>query len=222
MNYAGGLYIFPELYFALFCQREKRSLMEEADKKLIKKALEGDNRSFDSLITAYRGRIISVCLKYMRNREEALDMAQEVFCAAYKSLKSFKFEAKFSTWLYRIAVNLCINRLDALKRRKYFATESISGEGSPGSRVVEIRDKRRPADEELEAAEVRDIIKKEATGFREPDRSIIIMRDLEGLEYEEISEVLKIPLGSIKSKLSRARERLKTRLCRRIGERDEM
>jgi RNA polymerase sigma-70 factor (ECF subfamily) len=99
--------------------------MIDIDIEEIKKAQKGDRKAFDNLITFYRQIVIDICYKYLRNREDALDMAQEVFYSIYNSIRKFEFKSKFSTWIYRICVNLCINKLDKFKRRKYYETESI-------------------------------------------------------------------------------------------------
>ncbi len=192
--------------------------MQEIDAELVRKAQAGDRGAFDRIITAYRQVIAGLCLKYMRNSEEALDMAQEVFCAAYSNIKSFEHKSKFSTWLYRVAVNMCINRLDALNRRHYFDTESIHGDEETGKIEIDIRDKKSGVDDQLEAEESRRMINLAMEGFDEDSRNILILRDMQGLEYEEISAVLKMPLGSVKSKLSRARESLKKKLIKMMGE----
>ena len=196
--------------------------MEELDLQEVKKAVSGDRQAFDRVITAYKRTVASVCLKYMRNNEEACDMAQEVFCKAYEKIGSFKFDSKLSTWLYRVAVNMCINRLDMLKRRKYYETDSISADESCDKIAVDVADTREGQDVLAEKKQLRECVMEAMEGFEPAERSVVILRDLEGMEYDEISKVLKIPLGSVKSKLSRAREKLKQKLARRLGEKNEL
>jgi RNA polymerase sigma-70 factor (ECF subfamily) len=201
----------------------KREQMQEIDIEIVKKAQKGDRAAFDRIITIYRQTITDLCRRYMRNSEEALDMAQEVFCAAFTSMDKFAHKSKFSTWLYRVAVNLCINRLDMLKRRKYFDTGSISGGGEDsGEYEVQIRDKSLGADEELEASETRRMIMDSLEGFDAESRNVVILRDMHGLEYDEISGLLGIPLGSVKSKLNRTREKLREMIMKRSGEKNEL
>ncbi len=192
--------------------------MAEIEPELVKKAQRGDRTAFDRIITAYRQQIINLCRRYMRNDEEACDMAQEAFCAAYTALDGFEHKSKFSTWLYRVAVNLCINKLDHLKRRKYFETGSIHGDEERDTPGYDVPDRARLQDEEFEAGEVNRLVISELEGFPKLERSIVILREMQGLEYEEVSKILKIPLGSVKSKLSRAREKLKAKLMRKMGE----
>ena len=191
--------------------------MQELDAGIIRKAQAGDRAAYDRIITAYRQVVVDLCRRYMRNAEEALDMAQEVFCAAYTNLASFEHKSKFSTWLYRVTVNLCINRLDALKRRHYFDTGSIHADPEEERNEIEIRDSALGAHEELEAKEARELVMEAMEGFDEDSRNVIILREMQGLEYEEISGLLRMPVGSVKSKLSRAREKLKDKLVKKMG-----
>ena len=191
--------------------------MAEPEFDVIRKAQKGDNGAFDAIINLHSRHVTDLCRRYMRNAEEALDMAQEVFCAAYTSLDKFQFKSKFSTWLYRITVNLCINRLDMMKRRKYFETNSMHGDEGEDRQEIQLEDAAMAADDILVAKETRKMIMDELDGFDAESRNVIILRDMQGLEYDEISEVLKMPLGSVKSKLNRAREKLKEKLLRKSG-----
>jgi len=196
--------------------------MVDIDIKTVEKAQKGDKSAFDRIITLSRQQVINICRRYMRNDEEACDMAQEVFCAAYNAIKGFEMRSKFSTWLYRICVNLWINRLDALKRRKYFDTASIHGDEEDGRYGFDMPDTARKQDEEYEASEARRLVMSALESFSDEDRTVIILRDMQELEYEEISAHRKIPLGSVKSRLSRAREKLKEKLLRKMGGKNEM
>lgn len=191
--------------------------MIEMEVELVKKAQRGDKAAFDRIITMFRQQVINLCRRYMRNNEEACDMAQEAFCAAYTALNSFEHKSKFSTWLYRVTVNLCINKLDNLKRRKYFETGSIHADEEKDKQEFDLPDKARRQDEELEADETRRMIMEALEDFQPEEKSVIILRDMQELEYEEISGIMKMPLGSVKSKLSRAREKLKLKLMKRMG-----
>jgi RNA polymerase sigma-70 factor (ECF subfamily) len=192
--------------------------MQEIDIETVKKAQKGDKAAFDRIITVYRQVVSGICMKYMRNQEEALDMAQDVFCAAYTSMDKFEHKSKFSTWLYRVAVNICINRLDMLKRRKYFDTDSITAVADGGEYEVQIRDKATGAHEALEAAETHGTIMAALDGFDAESKNVIVLRDMQGLEYDEISAMLGMPLGSVKSRLNRARLKLRGIILKRNGD----
>jgi len=192
--------------------------MEELDFNEIKKAQKGDKKAFDSIITVYRQRIIDLCSRYMRRTDEALDMAQEVFCNAYGELKNFRYKSKFSTWLYRMTVNMCINRLKSLKRRRFFETGSLTADEENNEKQIDVADARMPADKEMEEKDTRNIVLAELESLEPDEKSVIILREIEQVEYSEIAEIMKMPLGSVKSKLTRAREKLKQRLIKKIGD----
>lgn len=191
--------------------------MIEIEVELVKKAQRGDKTAFDRLITMFRQHVINLCRRYMRNNEEACDMAQEAFCTAYTALKNFEHKSKFSTWLYRITVNLCINKLDNLKRRKYFETGSIHADEEQDKQGFDLPDKAMRQDEACEADETRRMIMAAMESFSAEEKNVIILRDMQEMEYEEISGIMNIPLGSVKSKLSRAREKLKDKIIKRMG-----
>ncbi|MCX8092688.1 MAG: sigma-70 family RNA polymerase sigma factor [Candidatus Goldbacteria bacterium] len=187
--------------------------MREIDIKEVKKAQKGDKKAFDNIITFYRETVIDICYKYLRNRDDALDMAQEVFYSVYNSIKSFEFKSRFSTWIYRICVNLCINKLDKYRRRKYYETESLDEE-KDDSQHVNIPNHRDLHDRQIEYKETRELIMKQIAYLSEKEQKIFILRDIQGFEYKEISEIMKLPLGSIKSTLNRAREKIKEKLIK--------
>ena len=192
--------------------------MQEVEEAIIRKAQAGDRNAFDRIITVYRQRVFELCVRYMRNREEGLDMAQEVFAQAFGSLKSFEFRSKLSTWFYRMSVNLCINKLDMLKRRRYFDNRSIDEEAEDGSPLFQVADRKAGVDRELEQEETRQILLAAMDTFPADEKNLLVLRDMQGLEYSEISGILDMPVGSVKSKLSRAREKLRQKLLNRKGD----
>jgi len=199
-----------ELFLNYSVKGEK---MKDISIEEIKKAQKGDKKAFDNLITFYRQIVIDICYKYIRNKEDALDMAQEVFYSVYSSIQNFKFESRFSTWIYRICVNLCINRLDKYKRRKYYETKSFD-EANENDLKIDVKDEKRLQDKEIEFKETRDLIIKQIVHLSEKEKKVFILRDIQGFEYEEISDILKLPLGSIKSTLNRAREKIKEKILK--------
>ncbi len=192
--------------------------MEEVNFSEIKKAQKGDKKIFERIITVYRQRITELCYRYMRNTDEAVDIAQEVFCKAYAELKSFEFKSKVSTWLYRITVNICLNRRTFLKRRRFFETGSLTADEEDNERQVDVKDTNQLADEEMETKETRAVIMAEVDNLEPEEKSVVILRDIEGMEYEEMAKILKMPVGSVKSKLWRAREKLRKRLMEKLGD----
>jgi RNA polymerase sigma-70 factor (ECF subfamily) len=184
--------------------------MNEINFDEIKRLQEGQKTVFNRIITIYGKFVAGLCLKYMLNREESIDAAQEVFSAVYANIGSFGFKSKFSTWLYRLTVNHCINRLKQLKRRNSFFMEKHSAEtGEPLELAEFVADNKKMTDEEMELKETGKIIINELGRFSETDRSIIILSDMEGLSCREIGKILDIPEGSVRSGASRTRRKLK-------------
>jgi len=192
--------------------------MEEVSFGEIKKAQKGDKKVFERIMTVYRQRITDLCYRYMRNTDEAVDIAQEVFCRAYAELRSFKFKSKVSTWLYRMTVNICLNRRIFLKRRRFFETGSLTADEENDERQIDVKDTKHLADEEMETKETRRVIMAEVGNLEPEEKSLVILREIEEMEYEEIAKILKMPVGSVKSKLWRAREKLKQRLTGKLGD----
>lgn len=171
------------------------------EKNIIEKIKKGDLESYSLLINEYQNDIYSLCLSIVKNVDDAMDMTQETFLIAFENIKNFKGEAKFSTWLYKIAYNLCIN----YKKRKgellILDDEDLFN--------VEIEDKTSSIWEKIEKDERVKIVKEGLDRIKDVDRLIIELKDIKGLSYEEISMILSCPMGTVKSRLYRARENLK-------------
>lgn len=191
--------------------------MEEISFEDIKRLQSGEKQVFNSVIRTYKNLVAGLCMKYMRNTQEAEDMAQEVFALAYGAIGKFQFKSKLSTWLYRMTVNHCINKLKSIKRRRQINPETGPLEDEEATSEIEaVADKARPADEELELRELKEVVLKELESFDEIERTLIILLDMEGLSVEEISEVLKMPVGSVKSKSARTRQKLAKKVQHRL------
>ena len=174
------------------------------DGDLLDRLRRGDPRAFEALVIAYQHRVFGVALRMLRNRAEAEEVAQEVFLRVHRAIASFRGEAKLSTWLYAIASRLCLNRLATgerrLAREGEESLERLRADADPAAHVERA---------ELEAALQRAI--DELPGER---RIVVVLRDVEGLAYEEIAEVLELPLNTVRSRLHRARMDLKEKLER--------
>jgi len=184
------------------------------DKEIIEKFLEGDIAYFDRLVLKYKQMVFNVCLKMLGNYDEALDVSQDIFLKVYESLKNFRFEAKFSTYLYKITLNSCRSRLKALRRRKKIEYFSIDEplETAEGKLKREFEEPRPNPKEVLEEKEKQSLVIKALFSLNPEYREILILKDIEGLEYKEIAEILNINLGTVKSRLNRARNILKEKL----------
>ena len=184
------------------------------DREIIEKFLEGDITYFDKLVLKYKQMVFNVCLKMLGNYEEALEVSQDIFLKVYESLKNFRFEAKFSTYLYKITLNSCRSRLRALRRRKKLEYFSIDEplETAEGRLKREFEGSHPNPKEVLEEKEKQSLVIKALFSLNPEYREILILRDIEGLEYKEIAKILNINLGTVKSRLNRARNILKEKL----------
>lgn len=186
----------------------------ESDSYLVERALDGDVAGFEKLVTRYQNKIMGYVGRMTNgDREEAEDITQEAFIKAYRSLDSFRGQASFSTWLYKIATNLCIDRARTRKRRPqqaYSLDEPYDKEDDKGGR--EIADSRFEPSKGVERDEMRTIVRQTVAEMPEKQRQVLIMCDLQGMAYENIAAVLGIPLGTVKSRIFHARADLARRL----------
>ena len=164
----------------------------------------GDPRAFEELVIAYQHRVFGVALRMLRSRGEAEEIAQEVFLRVHRAVGDFRGEAKLSTWLYAITSRLCLNRLASGERRVSRegeeSLERLRADADPAAHVERV---------ELEAA-----LQRAITELPEERRIMVVLRDFEGLSYEEIATALDLPLGTVRSRLHRARTDLKEKLER--------
>jgi len=184
------------------------------DFALIRAFHKGEDGAFDALVVRYKDRIFNLCLRFLGDPQEAEDTAQDVFIKAFKSLNKFRFESSFYTWIYRIAVNSCKNKVKSLwyRFRKNDAWNE-SSEESPEVFQGEYRSDAygNPA-VSLENKEIMHALKKAVNSLPSDQRLVIILRDIQGLSYEEITDITGFKLGTLKSRLSRARYNLRERL----------
>lgn len=179
--------------------------MTEQERLLIEKAASGDDAAFEQLVSQYEKLVYSVTFRMTGNREDALDLSQETFIKVWKSLTFFKFESAFSTWIYRIAGNVC---LDFLRRQKRAQSLTVSDEEVQ----LDLPDERQdPARMMMDQADQQSI--SDALSSLEPEyRAALTLRAVGGLSYQEIAYALNIQPGTVKSRISRGRERLRKKL----------
>ncbi len=180
--------------------------------KLIKKAQKGDVSAFEKIITRYQSVVYSVSYRYADNTDDASDMAQEIFLKMFRTINSFKFRSRFSTWIYRVATNTC---LDLLKKRRSSVSESAYSydggyEDLDGNQnFAEVEDTRFMPDKKAEEAETKDVINRAISRLPDDHRTAVILRDIRGLSYEEIADITDCSVGTVKSRISRARKNLR-------------
>lgn len=184
----------------------KDELKTDTD-NLVQDFLDGDAQAFNRLVLLYQTKIYNLALNYVKSPEEAKDLAQDIFVTVYRSLPKLREKEKFTSWLYQIAINHCRNRYKKLSRRGYFSNVSLDDEESylqlPGDEGPE---------KLLQRQNTIKLVRSTIDSMADAEREIILLRDVQELAYEEISTILDIPLGTVKSKLNRARNALKDRL----------
>lgn len=185
--------------------------MSENEKLLLERAKKGEVEAFELLIERYQKKVFNIALKMLGNYDDASELAQEAFIKIYKSIKGFKEESSFSTWVYRIATNVCLDELRKRKNRKLtYLDEVIQSED--GDLKREIADQGLSPDAIAEQKELKRALNQAILSLSEEHRVVLIMRDLHGMTYEEIAKVTKCPEGTVKSRINRARLSLKETL----------
>jgi len=190
----------------------------DGDREIVAKCVRGDRGAFDVLVEKYYKQIYNLAYRFVGDSEEANDLAQEVFAAAYQNLKKFRGEAKFSTWLFQIATNRGKNRFKYLKRRGYYANKGpANGEEDWDSLERAIPDLSTNPETILAGKQIQKIVQDAINDLDADHKEIVILRDIEGFSYEEIALVLDIPEGTAKSRLHRARMVVKEKLKKALS-----
>ena len=183
-------------------------MTREEEAKIIRAVIDGNTNAFEDLVLEYQKQVYHITLKMTGNEEDAFDLSQETFLKAYRSLSTFRGEAGFGSWLYRMAANLCIDFLRKKKRRGGEKIISLNEEEEEGRRPLELPDLRYEPQSALEKKETRERVQEGLRRLPQEQRLILVMRDVEGFSYQEISDALKIELGTVKSRIYRARAHL--------------
>ncbi len=198
-------------------QRQEREAEEARVNQLVRRAQEGSMEAVDELVRTYQTPIFSLAYRMVNQREEACDLTQEVFVKVYRAIRSFKGKSRFSTWLHALAINTCRSRRKRLRRIGFFEATSLDavpdGSDSPLPRHEPVDPGVRP-DAALERHETREIVGRAIAMLAEEFREVIVMRDIQGLSYEEIALATGCQAGTVKSRLWRARAKVKEVLLR--------
>lgn len=185
------------------------------DKELVERVQQGDKKSFDLLVYKYQNRIIKLVSRYVREQSDAMDIAQEAFIKAYRALPNFRGDSAFYTWLYRIAINTAKNHLTAMSRRPQEAyLGNADGEQID---IEELQKDIETPENLLLASEIKQTIAETMDKLPEDLRVALSLRELEGLTYEEIAEAMECPIGTVRSRIFRAREAIDTKLKPLLG-----
>ena len=181
------------------------------DQELAARARDGDQDAFEQLVRDNEKRIYTLALRMTGSREDALDLTQDAFFQAWKALPTFQGESSFATWLYRLATNLCLDHLRAQKRRTQSMGPALSLDDEENG-PVQVADQQLQPQEAVERSERRRALERGLASLPDHHRQVLIMRELSGLSYQEIAQVLDLDLGPVKSRSARARLSLRQNL----------
>jgi len=198
----------------------KKTIDADEDIEFVLACQKGNTNAFEVLVERHQKKMLNIAFRMTGDYDEACDVSQEAFLAAYKSIKNFKAEAKFSTWLYRIVVNYSKNRLKQLNSTAKRIEISIDDSGEMKTEGIVNQSFINDANPgtQMENRERETQVQKCITSLDEEYREVLVLRDIQGFSYEEIGDILKIPDGTVKSRISRARNALKDCLAKIIGD----
>ncbi|MBI1396859.1 MAG: RNA polymerase sigma factor RpoE [Betaproteobacteria bacterium] len=188
----------------------------EVDQQLVERAQQGDKRAFELLVAKYQRKLGRLLSRFIRDPAEVEDVAQEAFIKAYRALPSFRGESAFYTWLYRIGINTAKNYLVAMGRRAPTTTEFDSEEAEGFEDGDQLRDVNTP-EAELMTKEIATTVNETMQALPEELRTAITLREIEGLSYEDIATIMNCPIGTVRSRIFRARETIAERLRPLLG-----
>ena len=177
---------------------------ESTDAKLVKRVQKGDKGAFDLLVLKYQHKIVNLVMRYVRDPEQALDITQEAFIKAYRALPRFRGDSAFYTWLYRIAVNTAKNHLAAQRRRPMDVELDLQ---DPEQYDLHAKLKETDTPEGVTISnELKEMVERAIAALPEDLRTAIVLRELEGMSYEEIAQTMECPVGTVRSRIFRARD----------------
>jgi RNA polymerase sigma-70 factor (ECF subfamily) len=184
------------------------------ERSLLRRLRDRDERAFRELLEAHRDRVYNITYRMLGNRAEAEDVAQEVFITVFKTIETFREESKFSTWLYRVTVNHCKNRIKYLAHRHDRDRDELD-ETSHGVNGAEVPRAAQP-DRALQGVQMEVLLQQAIADLDDDHRVVVVLRDVEDLSIEEITEITGLPDGTVKSRLHRARLALRKKLQRHV------
>ena len=189
---------------------ERPTSERAADLALIKRVQQGDRAAFDVLVIKYQAKILKLIMRYVRNPSDAMDVAQEAFIKAYRAAPSFRGDSAFYTWLYRITINTAKNHLVAQSRRPPHS--DLNAENAEHYEIfAKLKDIDTPEALTL-SEEIRQTVNQAIADLPEDLRTAIILREIEGMSYQEIAHTMECPVGTVRSRIFRARESIDRRV----------
>ena len=182
-------------------------MTREQEREIIDRVLSGDTEAFEALVLEHQNKVYSLALRMVGNEEDARDMAQEAFIRAFSSLTGFRGDSKFSVWLYRLTSNICIDFLRSRAKKRTVSMTWTDDEGDDAGEL-EIADERFSPEEQFDRTSIRESVQRGLDSLSPQYREILVLREINGLSYEEIGRVLGIEEGTVKSRIFRARKKL--------------
>lgn len=182
-------------------------MTREQEREIIDRVLSGDTEAFEALVLEHQNKVYSLALRMVGNEEDARDMAQEAFIRAFSSLTGFRGDSKFSVWLYRLTSNICIDFLRSRAKKRTVSMTWTDDEGDDAGEL-EIPDERFSPEGQFDRASIRESVHRGLDSLSPQYREILVLREINGLSYEEIGRVLGIEEGTVKSRIFRARKKL--------------
>ena len=184
--------------------------VQDTDAGLVSECKKGSSSAFEALVRRHQKRVFNTVLRMIGNHEDASEVTQDAFVSAYRSIGGFEGRSRFSTWLHSIAINLAKNRIKQVGSRKFHEPVSTDDPvpGTDGDTRMDHASDDPPAEERIERMETKDKLLKCLDSLDPESREAIVLLDVQGFSYEEIGQVLKIPGGTVRSRIFRAREEL--------------
>jgi RNA polymerase sigma-70 factor (ECF subfamily) len=192
----------------------------EADALLVERVQRGDKQAFELLVVKYQRKILRLLSRLIRDPSEIEDVAQEAFIKAYRALPQFRGDSAFYTWLYRIAINTAKNHLVASGRRPSSPSEFETEDGETFDETDTLSDNNTP-ESVLASREIAETVNAAIEALPEELRSAIVLREIEGMSYEDIATAMGCPIGTVRSRIFRAREAIASRLKPLLGNNDD-
>ena len=182
-------------------------LTRQEEQEIIQKVLSGDTEAFEALVLEHQNKVYSLALRMVGNEEDARDLAQDAFIRAFSSLSGFRGDSKFSVWLYRLTSNICIDFLRSRAKKRTVSMTWTDDEGDDAGEL-EIPDERFSPEAQLERTSMRESVQRGLESLSPQYRQILLLREVDGLSYDEIAQALGIEAGTVKSRIFRARKKL--------------
>jgi len=183
----------------------------QTDIELVRRVQAGEKKAFDVLVLKYQQKVVNLVMRYVRDQHIAMDIAQEAFIKAYKGLKNFRGDSAFYTWLYRIAINTAKNHLVTMSRR--LPTSDIDAQEAEQYEGAEGLHETGTPESEMQKDEIHQVIIEAIQSLPDDLRTAITLREIEGFSYEEISDAMDCPIGTVRSRIFRARETIEMKMA---------